>query len=44
MKAYEHEHNTYVNCQKVLIKEKVLDAVIIAALDFWYAWHAFACL
>jgi uncharacterized protein YqgQ len=25
MKAYEHEHNSYLNCQKVLNKEKAIE-------------------
>jgi len=41
---YGHEHNTYVDYQEMLVKEKDLDAVIIATPDFWHADHAVACL
>ena len=44
LKAYRHEHNTYVDYQEMLNKEKGLDAVIIATPDFWHAEHAVACL
>ncbi len=44
LKAYRHEHNTYVDYQEMLDKEKDLDAVIIATPDFWHAEHAVACL
>jgi len=39
-----HEHNTYVDYQEMLDKEKDLDAVIIATPDFWHAEHAVASL
>jgi predicted dehydrogenase len=42
--AYHHTHNTYVDYQEMLDKEKDLDAVIIATPDFWHATHAVACL
>ena len=44
LKAYHHEHNTYVDYQEMLDKEKDLDAVIIATPDFWHAEHTIACL
>ena len=44
LKAYQHEHNTYVDYQEMLDKETDLDAVIIATPDFWHAEHTVACL
>ncbi len=44
LRAYKHEHNTYVDYQEMLDKEKDLDAVIIATPDFWHAEQAVACL
>jgi len=44
LKAYRHEHNTYVDYQDMLDKEKNLDAVIIATPDFWHSEHTVACL
>jgi predicted dehydrogenase len=44
LKAYKHEHNTYVDYQEMLDKEKDLDAVIIATPDFWHAEHTVDCL
>jgi predicted dehydrogenase len=44
LQRYRHEHNTYVDYQEMLDKEKDLDAVIIATPDFWHAEHAVACL
>jgi len=44
LKAYRHEHNTYVDYREMLETEKDLDAVIIATPDFWHAEHAVACL
>ncbi len=44
LKAYKHEHNTYINYKEMLDKEKNLDAVIIATPDFWHAEHAVECL
>jgi len=44
LKAYRHEHNTYVDYREMLDKEKDLDAVIIATPDFWHAEHTVACL
>jgi predicted dehydrogenase len=44
LKAYKHEHNTYVDYKEMLDKEKDLDAVIIATPGFWHAKHAIACL
>jgi len=44
LKAYRHEHNTYVDYQEMLDKEKDLDAVIIATPDFWHAEHTIGCL
>ncbi len=41
---YRHEHNTYVDYEEMLAKEKDLDAVIIATPDFWHSRHAVACL
>jgi len=39
LKAYKHEHNTYVDHREMLDKEKDLDAVLIATPDFWHADH-----
>jgi len=44
LKAYKHEHNTYIDYKEMLDKEKDLDAVIIATPDFWHSEHAVACL
>ena len=44
LKAYKHVHNTYVDYEEMLDKEKDLDAVIIATPDFWHSKHAVACL
>ena len=44
LKAYKHEHNTYVDYKEMLDKEEDLDAVIIATPDFWHSPHAVACL
>jgi predicted dehydrogenase len=44
LKAYRHEHNTYVDYREMLDKEKDLDAVIIATPDFWHTEHTIACL
>lgn len=44
LKAYRHEHNTYVDHREMLDKEKDLDAVIIATPDFWHAEHTVDCL
>jgi len=44
LKAYRHEHNTYVDYKEMLDKEKDLDAVLIATPDFWHAEHAVSCL
>ena len=44
LKAYKHVHNTYVDYEEMLAKEKDLDAVIIATPDFWHSKHAVACL
>jgi predicted dehydrogenase len=44
LKAYRHEHNTYVDYKEMLDKEKDLDAVIVATPDFWHSEHTVACL
>ncbi|UCF44411.1 MAG: Gfo/Idh/MocA family oxidoreductase [Planctomycetota bacterium] len=44
LKKYRHEHNTYVDYQEMLDKEKDLDAVLIATPDFRHAEHTVACL
>ncbi|MHC4157678.1 MAG: Gfo/Idh/MocA family oxidoreductase [Planctomycetota bacterium] len=44
LKAYRHEHNTYVDYKEMLANEKELDAVIIATPDFWHVEHTVACL
>lgn len=44
LKAYKHEHNTYVDYQDMLANEKDLDAVLIATPDFWHSEHTVACL
>ena len=44
LKAYKHEHNTYVDYEEMLDKEKDIDAVIIATPDFWHADHTVDCL
>jgi hypothetical protein len=42
--AYRQEHNTYVDYQEMLSKEKDLQAVIVATPDFWHSEHTVACL
>ncbi len=44
LKAYHHDHNTYVDYQDMLANEKDLDAVIIATPDFWHSPHTVASL
>jgi len=44
LKAYKHEHNTYIDYEEMLNKEKDLDAVIVATPDFWHARHTVDCL
>ena len=44
LKRYRHEHNTYIDYQEMLVREKDLDAVIIATPDFWHSRHTVACL
>ena len=44
LKAYRHEHGTYVDHKEMLDKEKDLDAVIIATPDFWHAAQTVDCL
>jgi len=44
LKAYRHEHNTYVDYREMLDKEKDLDAVIVATPDFWHSRQTVACL
>ncbi|MHC4623287.1 MAG: Gfo/Idh/MocA family protein [Planctomycetota bacterium] len=44
LKAYKHQHNTYMDYREMLAKEKDLDAVIVATPDFWHSEHAVACL
>jgi len=44
LKAYRHQHNTYVDYAEMLDKEKDLDAVIIATPDFWHDEHTIASL
>lgn len=44
LKAYRHDHNTYVDYKDMLANEKDLDAVIIATPDFWHSEHTVACL
>jgi len=44
LKRYRHDHNTYVDYEEMLAKEKDLDAVIIATPDFWHARHTIASL
>ena len=44
LKAFRHDHNTYVDYKEMLDKEKDLDAVIIATPDFWHTEHTAACL
>jgi predicted dehydrogenase len=44
LKAYHHEHNTYLDYRAMLDKEEDLDAVIIATPDFWHAEHTVDCL
>jgi predicted dehydrogenase len=44
LKAYKHQHNTYVDYKEMLDKEKDLDAVIVATPDFWHADHTVDCL
>jgi len=44
LKAYHHEHNTYVDYQEMLDKENDLDVIIIATPDFWHAEHTIASL
>ncbi len=42
--GFKHEHNTYIDYQDMLDKEKDLDAVIIATPDFCHAEQTEACL
>ncbi len=45
LEVYGHTHNTYVDYEEMLDKEKGrLDAAIVATPDFWHAPHAIACL
>ncbi|KPJ66916.1 MAG: oxidoreductase [Coxiella sp. DG_40] len=44
LQKYGHEHNTYIDYQEMLDKEKDLNAVLIATPDFWHAEHTIACL
>ncbi|MHC4637951.1 MAG: Gfo/Idh/MocA family oxidoreductase [Planctomycetota bacterium] len=44
LKAYKHQHNTYVDYKEMLDKEKDLDAVIIATPDFWHSVQTVDCL
>ena len=44
LKAYRHEHSTYVDYREMLDREKDLDAVIIATPDFWHAEQTIDCL
>ena len=44
LKRYRHEHNTYVDYEEMLAKEKDLDAVVIATPDFWHSRHTVASL
>ncbi|MBN1806909.1 MAG: Gfo/Idh/MocA family oxidoreductase [Sedimentisphaerales bacterium] len=44
LKRYKHDHNTYVDYEEMLAKEKDLDSVIIATPDFWHSRHTVACL
>ncbi len=44
LRAYRHEHNTYVDYKEMLDKENDLDAVIVATPDFWHADHTVDCL
>ena len=44
LKAYRHDHNTYVDYKEMLANEKDLDAVIVATPDFWHSEHTVACL
>jgi predicted dehydrogenase len=44
LKKYRHQHNTYVDYEEMLAKEKDLDAVVIATPDFWHSRHTVACL
>jgi predicted dehydrogenase len=45
LRNYGHTHNTYIDYEEMLDKEKEqLDAAIVATPDFWHAAHAVACL
>ena len=45
LRTYGYAHNTYVDIQEMLDKEKGrLDAAIVATPDFWHAEHTIACL
>ena len=44
LKAFKHEHNTYMDYKEMLDRERDLDAVIIATPDFWHAQQTADCL
>lgn len=44
LQKYGHDLNAYEDYREMLIKEKDLDAVIIATPDFWHERHAIDCL
>lgn len=44
LRKYKHSPNAYENHEDMLVREKDLDAVVIATPDFWHGRHAVDCM